>query len=476
MIAINTIISAIGNNSSIYPLLVRDCGIEVPTKVYKTYKQNSDQKEIAYLATRERLIDEYATSAVWLGGIPLIGYLYNKFIEKNGFSSKVNINLLKNENKLNELDKQIAKMKPETVTDKLLEKRNKLYLQSLSGNIDKFEKIAGCEKYVEDLKKVKLNPKQYLNLQAGKFFAEMAIPIALMGFIIPKTVYAMTAATRNKIEKLKAENIQTAQTSFKGMDSFLNKSKQVSFGSNIAANLCNFSTLEKMAITDGGYAVGRVATARKKRGAVDIAFKMGGMLYLNFVAPKQIEYVLSKISKQLFNLDVNLDPIILGDKEFISQINSNTLSLPKSNNIEDMLDFIDNNVNKDSLFVKYAKKLNQIKTLDNGTRDPRAFVEEQKLGALRDNMESFKNSVLEIKNNATEKLKKSALTKDDLLNLEKNINKYVNKFAGKAKAAKTFNILSNVALSSYLLACVLPDAQYLFREKVLGTKLEPDLV
>ena len=41
-----SIISAIGNNSSIYPLLVRDCGIEVPTKVYLTYKENENDKEI----------------------------------------------------------------------------------------------------------------------------------------------------------------------------------------------------------------------------------------------------------------------------------------------------------------------------------------------------------------------------------------------------------------------------------------------
>ena len=32
------IISAVGNNSSVYPLIVRDCGIEVPTKIAMTYK------------------------------------------------------------------------------------------------------------------------------------------------------------------------------------------------------------------------------------------------------------------------------------------------------------------------------------------------------------------------------------------------------------------------------------------------------
>ena len=39
---INTI-SAIGNNNSFAPLLVRDCGIEAPTKVAQTYNQNAKE-------------------------------------------------------------------------------------------------------------------------------------------------------------------------------------------------------------------------------------------------------------------------------------------------------------------------------------------------------------------------------------------------------------------------------------------------
>ena len=52
-------ISAVGNNSGIYPLLVRDCGIEVPTKVIQTYNQNKkDSPVIAKHAVRERSLDE----------------------------------------------------------------------------------------------------------------------------------------------------------------------------------------------------------------------------------------------------------------------------------------------------------------------------------------------------------------------------------------------------------------------------------
>ena len=125
MTAINSIISAIGNNSSIYPLIVRDCGIEVPTKVYKTYKQNEANSEIAYLATRERIIDEYATSAVWLGGIPLIGKLCDKFISAKGYEPSVNVKLLQAEEELLKIDEQIKRYAPDKVPADLLNKKDK---------------------------------------------------------------------------------------------------------------------------------------------------------------------------------------------------------------------------------------------------------------------------------------------------------------------------------------------------------------
>ena len=94
------VISAIGNNKSIYPLLVRDCGIENPAKIAMTYKQNKDDKNIAWLATRERFIDEYSVSAVWLGIIPLIDkagkYLINKF---SGLNADVNLKLISEDEK-----------------------------------------------------------------------------------------------------------------------------------------------------------------------------------------------------------------------------------------------------------------------------------------------------------------------------------------------------------------------------------------
>ena len=117
------VISAIGNNKSIYPLLVRDCGIENPAKIAMTYKQNKDDKNIAWLATRERFIDEYSVSAVWLGIIPLIDkagkYLINKF---SGLNADVNLKLISEDEKYSKNMKIYQKT---TIQRKIHKKREK---------------------------------------------------------------------------------------------------------------------------------------------------------------------------------------------------------------------------------------------------------------------------------------------------------------------------------------------------------------
>ena len=50
------IISAIGNNNSVYPLIVRDCGIEVPSKIALTYNQNKKESKEILLWVKLRII------------------------------------------------------------------------------------------------------------------------------------------------------------------------------------------------------------------------------------------------------------------------------------------------------------------------------------------------------------------------------------------------------------------------------------
>ena len=441
---VTSIISAIGNNSSVYPLIVRDCGIEVPTKIYMTYNQNKEEsKDIAYLAARERFLDEYSTSAVWLGGIPLIGKLCDFVIKKKGLNPNVNLKLFKEEK-----------------------------FQGIDYNIEKFKNIAPDA--VKDLIKAKENKKLYEKLLAGKFIASTSIPILFMGFILPKLVFASSA---KKIEKMRGEaakNVegrkfvgqavkpdneislseipqeQQTDNSYSSSPLFFYSSissippaLRLSFTSNWLSKTANFSVQDKMAVTDGGYAVGRVTTARNKNESIDLAFKMTGMMFLNFVAPKWIEKVLNRLT------GVTLDPIMLADKDFIEQIKNDALKLPKSGAERDLFEFIDNPANKTSVFVQYANKFGKLKMLDNGIRDPREYVDTKRLAQFREDIEKF-----------AQKLKNS---------------KDVKKFIRNAKISKTANILTNVGLSSFVLAYVLPECQFAFRKFVTGSDLEPGL-
>lgn len=411
---ISNIISAIGNNSSVYPLIVRDCGIEVPTKIALTYNQNKkESKGIAYLAARERFLDEYATSAVWLGGIPFVGWIANKYIKARGLNPDVNLKLFKEEQGI----------------------------QGIDYNIKKFKDLAPDA--VKDLVKAKENKKLFEKLLAGKFIASTTIPILFMGFILPKLIFASSAKKIQNLREKEAQSLKNnGQVSFLQKDKFY-KSKDVNFTGSWITKAANFSAQDKMAVTDGGYAVGRVATARNKNERYDLSFKMAGMMFLNFVAPKWIEKGLNKIS------GTSLDPIMLADKDFMTQIKERKLQLPKSDSAKDLLDFVDNIQNKDTYFIKYAKKFEKIKMLENGIRDPREYVDLKKLGNFRNDIDLF-----------SQKLLKS-----------ENVDSYIK----KAKFAKSANIITNVALSSFLLAYVLPKAQFAFRKLVTGSDLEPGL-
>ena len=414
--SLTTIISAIGNTNKQYPLIVRDCGIEVPTKIVLTYNQNKDEsKDIAKLAARERFLDEYAVSAVWLGGIPLMDKLVNYFIRKKGFNPDVNLKLFKENN-----------------------------AQGINLNIKNFEgKVS--QSVINDLKKVKNNKAVFEKLLALKFGLSTTIPMLFMGVILPKLIFASSG---RKIEKLRAQKQQKQQYTqrFDNPMDYI-KNGKISFKGNAISQIANFSTVDKMAVTDGGYALGRVATARNKNEAIDVGFKMAGMLFLNFIAPPYLAKFLDKTTCKLTGLNVALDPIILDDKKFREAIKNKTLLLPKGNSEKEIIEFLD--LNPKALFSKYAQQFCDVKYLENGIRDPRAWVNTKNVAQMKTEMEKFAKNALKSKD--------------------------ITAFAKKAKYAKFFNILTNIGVSSALLAFALPKAQFAFRKFITGSDLEPGL-
>ncbi len=406
---VTNIISAIGNNSSIYPLLVRDCCIEAPSKIFIARKENlKESKEIANDATREKIIDEYATSGIWLGGIPMVEYFADKFISKKGYNPIVNLNLFKAE-------------------------KNKEAYQGIEYNINKFKNIQAkdVQDAVQDLIKVKNNKGSFEKLLTKKFCAATIIPTIIMGFVLPKLNFALTKKIREKKAPQKAES-----------------KKEISFTGSFTSQIANLRTVDKMAISDGGLTVGRVTTSRNKDEAWANAFRMIGSMILNFVTPIYIAKGLDKLANKLFNINVNLDPKILADNEFINTIKNSKVELPKSNTEKDLIDFIDNK--PQALFSRFAQKTGKVSYLKSGYRDPRKFVDIKDLGKFRNEFENFIAKAKQSKN--------------------------IENFARKAKFVKSANILANVGISSFLLAGVLPAATYKFIKLTTGSYSDPGLV
>lgn len=428
---ITNIISAIGNNSSIYPLLVRDCCIEAPSKILIARRENSKESQIkANDATREKIIDEYATSAIWLGGIPAVEKLADKYISKKGYNPNVNIKLF-GEGK----------------------KEGSSLVQGVEYNIKKFSQYSNkdVQDAVADLIKVRDNKAVYEKFLTKKFAAATIIPTLIMGFVLPKLNFALTRKVKENRNTQLPLNVPTKSfTSLnrtKFSDFYEKQNKDIAFTGGLTSTIASLRTVDKMAISDGGLTVGRVSTSRNKEEGYANAFRMIGSMILNFVTPVYIAKGLDKLANKLFKINVNLDPLILDNEEFISAIKENKIEVPKSNSPKDLMDFIDSKPN--SLFSKFAQKMKKVSYLKSGIRDPRKFVDINDLSDFKTEFESFIDSARASKN--------------------------IEKFAKKAKYVKCANILANVGISSFLLAGVLPAATYKFIKLTTGSYSDPGL-
>lgn len=415
--SITNIISAIGNTNSIYPLIFRDCFIEVPSKIYITRKANlKESKTKANDATREKFIDEYFTSAVWLGGVPFIEKCSDTFIKSRGYNSDVSVKLFK-----------------------------ETKYQGLDYNIKNFKKFA--PKAVQDLEKIKNNKKIFEKYNALKFGAAIFIPVLLMGFVLPKLNFALTTKLKNNRKKEKlSQNYSFTSSS---ITSFGTKKNGLNFCGNgsLVSSFANLRTVDKMALTDGGLTIGRVTTSRNKNEGIVNAYRMLGSMFLNFVAPKYIQKTLDRLANKLFNINVNLDPLFMENKEFINAIKENKIELPKQQDAADLFEFLDNK--PQSYFSRFASSQGKVSYLKNGIRDPRKFVDVEDLLKFRNELSDFIKSASDSRN---------AL-----------------KFAKKAKYVKCGNIISNVLISSSLLALVLPKTQYWVNKLLTGSYSDPGL-
>ena len=179
-----------------------------------------------------------------------------------------------------------------------------------------------------------------------------------------------------------------------------------------------------MAVTDGGLTIGRVLTGRNTYEQMELGFKNVMMMFLNFVLPIYLARWMDKTSLKLFSLNVNLDPKLMYNKEFLTEIKNNTIKTP--NNINEVIDFLDKNPN--SKFSKLCEEYCGVKYLKNRIRDPREFVNIEKIYEFKQELEKFGKEARKSNN--------------------------INTYAKKALKVKSLNIASNIGISSFLLVFI----------------------
>ena len=87
MSTVSAIFSALGNNSSIAQIAVKD-GLETVGRTAMAYKEGSKtSKKFGVLEARERLIEANATSLVWLGGIPALKFYSTNYTQTKNMVS-----------------------------------------------------------------------------------------------------------------------------------------------------------------------------------------------------------------------------------------------------------------------------------------------------------------------------------------------------------------------------------------------------
>ena len=209
--------------------------------------------------------------------------------------------------------------------------------------------------------------------------------------------------------------------------------------------MANMSNVNKMAVTDGGLTIGRVLTGRNEYEQMELGFKNGMMMFLNFVFPIYLAKSLDRASLKLFKINVNLDPKLMNNEEFLNSIKTNKLKMPSAR--ENVIEFLDKNPN--SRFAKLCEEYCGVKYLKNRIRDPREFVDTKKIFELKQEIEKF-----------AEGAKKSGDIK---------------KYAKKALRVKSANITANIGISSFLLAVALPELIFYLRKKITGSDAEPGL-
>ena len=330
------IYSTLGNPNSLIPLGVKD----VSSCVGMTAGSYVTGKEEGF----DRLIDEFGTEALWLGGIPALKWIYDKTVFK-AFG----------------LD---AKIDPRNLKDMDM--------------FEKAKKFAPSEDVKKSLEKAGNKKRLFKNLAATKFFASTLLAAgAYVGLTKLKQRYTDQKIRKNLIKEYQAE-VKKKEAENK---TEITESKKPSFkGLGKVVEEFAFSPVKNMYILDGFITTERLKDSRTPQELAGYVIKEGSSLLFLYYAGKKIQQFLENSAKKKHDKSITLDSRVL-ESENLKKIFHDG-SVEKS--IKDfnaacasngeLYEFL--HKNPDNEVVKIAKQSDVLTTYKKTNKiDSRAFVD-----------------------------------------------------------------------------------------------------
>ena len=448
---VNAIFSALGNNASLWSIATKD-GIETVGRTAMAYKERSKtSKNFGKLDAREKLIEANATSLVWLGGIPALKVLYDKLYtnRKYGFSQFKEYGM----DALAKTD--IRLLNPDSP-------------QALANATIRNEALAAQAKKILD------NPQMFKSTFVKRAMLSTLIPIALVGYVLPKTVYAFThrMIAKQKREELKHaySNQQTHKdtliNSTPAFATFMGKANRTNLsfhGGTFLEKISKYFTQPNtnMVRVDGGILAGRAGSSRNWKEAGERTIYELGYIGILYKGGDLVAKGLNWVTKKIGGVSTALDARLLQDKSFtdsLLELSKDKTLAQKALEIADtsekgIISLIDNNLAENAgkfknITLQAAEKLGIINVVQ-GERNPFRYIETDKITSLNKQLAEFVETLSNGKN--AESLIK------------------------KAKWLKRGSIITNIAICSAALAYGLPKLQYFFRSKVSDNSVAPGL-
>jgi len=328
------IFSSLGNNSSLFPIAVKDAAhiAGMTTASYITGKE---------IEGKDRLIDEVGSTAMWIGGIPFYKKVIDLTLYKLAkYSPNVDVRILKDENLLK-----------------------------------KAIQHAPTQEIKESITKAANNIKTTKGLNLAKFLISTALTLISYSAL---TTFRHKHTEKSIIKEIKKEETEKKlkEEYFKGKTSPAFKSiksdtknQNPSFGMNLyVLQDFMFNPVKNMMIVDGGITASRFSESRNPQDFMGYVIKEGSFWAFMYVAGKKIQEHFEKKSEQEYNKSIDLDIRAIQSDELKEGFKKKTVvqnveEFNKLKTPEQIYEFLC--TKGDNLIVKMAKKSGIIKLHEN---------------------------------------------------------------------------------------------------------------